>query len=181
MGISAGQAVCYLITIGCFSDWVKKKYSGNLYYELIKDAGKEDGPLLVALVRVMMIPAGIKNYLLPLVGLSFLKYMLYSSTESIFFSLVYVMLGTEIQNLLELVGDDSGNNKEEKNGSKMKELLLYVLLGLTITIMVFLIWYVKRRFEKMQLRIQEKRRNTTGDGEEGESIIGMELEGIEIK
>ena len=154
VGIPMGQAACYFISVYWISGWVDNNYKRNPYYAMIKESGKTDGPILVMLIRLMMVPAGVKNYLLPLSGVEFGKFMFYSFPEAIFYSLLYSLISLEIKSILEI----SGESHEGPGTIKLSCLVVVFLV--TLSVFVFLVYYIKSKVETMKEKlITEKRRN----------------------
>ena len=105
------------------------------------------------MLRFLYIPETFKNILLAITGASFWMYLVCLITEHFIFGSMFVLIG------LQLTSIDTNEVKKKFSEmnilEKQKVLSTYAVILLTITAVIAIVFYTRRKIDELRLRLEQ--------------------------
>lgn len=152
------SVLIFYITKKLFYECVREKLFKNNVYQVLKDESKLAPWRIAFLTRLMSLPAGLKDYILALIGINFRPYIVAALVENIFFILQVVFLARNVTEMNDyLTKHKSWSDKDTL--SKIFWVVQVLLVIMSVALFCVLSWKITKKMKDKKRKDENKEIN----------------------
>lgn len=144
------SSITFFIVRNCCRGRLTKKFEDKPLYKLVIQESKESPWRVNAMVRLLYIPAGVKNTVLPLSEVPFLTFFTCSIPFSLFYSSIFAFVGLQLKEPEKIL--KKRKFKEKEFGEKVELFVTYFLLFLSFVVISGMWVWSRRKLREIEAK-----------------------------
>lgn len=139
--------ITFFLSRKCLSSCLKRKFKDSDAYKVIMACGQKKGLPTVILLRLVYVPAGLKNYLIPQTEIPYGVFILGSMPITMIMGAIYVSVGLGLEKVDDIMSPRSFNEKSVSE--KVQQIVSYIFMILTLAVVIFFCYYLNKEVGKL--------------------------------
>lgn len=145
---TASAWITYLMAKKCCRKKIIKKYKDTALFKLVMTKAKKSPFKVNLMVRMLYIPIGFKNYLLPVSESGFCVYACCQFPFAVFFAVIITFVGMQLDDPMQLL--DTRNFNEKTGGEKFQTIVGFCFIIVTVVLIVGMCIWSRKKLKQIE-------------------------------